>query len=64
MKDYIKQFYTEGFATTFYVKPMNFVKKYINNEAVVYLIRLLIKLIYTLCAIAFMIFMFIQKWPF
>ena len=24
MKEYIKQFYTEGFATTFYQKPINF----------------------------------------
>ena len=27
LKDYIKQFYTEGFATTFYQKPTKFISK-------------------------------------
>ena len=27
MKDYINQFYNEGLATTFYLKPINFINK-------------------------------------
>ena len=32
MKDYIYQFYNEGFATTFYLKPVNYLKKNIHNN--------------------------------
>ena len=30
MKNYIYQFYNEGFATTFYLKPVNYLKKNIQ----------------------------------
>ena len=32
MKNYIYQFYNEGFATTFYLKPVNYLKKNIRNN--------------------------------
>ena len=32
LKDYIKQFYTEGFATTFYQKPTKFISKKVKNK--------------------------------
>ena len=32
MKDYIDQFYNEGLATTFYLRPVKWVSKRIKNE--------------------------------
>lgn len=63
MKDYIKQFYSEGFATTFYLRPTKYVKKKIKDKTKVRNINFIIKIIYTLAAIAFAIFMFIINWP-
>lgn len=34
MKEYIDQFYTEGLATTFYLRPVKFLKKQIKNKKV------------------------------
>ena len=51
MKEYIKQVYTEGLATTFYQKPLNFLKKKINNEKLVNVLSCLLKIIYTLLVI-------------
>lgn len=47
MKDYIKQFYTEGFATTFYQKPTNYINKKVKNKKVAKFINGLIKVFYT-----------------
>lgn len=52
MKEYIKQFYSEGLATTFYLKPLNFLKKKIKNEKIVNIIAIIIKVIYTLLALS------------
>ena len=35
MKAYIDQFYNEGLATTFYLKPVSFIKKRFKNKKVV-----------------------------
>lgn len=48
MKDYLKQFYNEGLATTFYMKPVNFLKKRIENKKVVKFLSMLIKILYTM----------------
>ena len=32
MKEYIKQFYSEGLANIFYVKPLNYLKKRLPND--------------------------------
>lgn len=48
IKDYVKQFYTEGFATTFYQKPTNFISKKIKNKKTAKFINSFIKLFYTL----------------
>jgi hypothetical protein len=47
IKDYIKQFYTEGFATTFYQKPTKFINKKIKNKKTAKFINELIKILYT-----------------
>lgn len=51
LKDYIKQFYTEGFATTFYQKPTKYVNKKIKNKKCSKFINILIKIIYTVLAL-------------
>ena len=35
MKEYIKQFYTEGFATTFYQKPIKFITFGFNSKSTI-----------------------------
>lgn len=52
LKDYIKQFYTEGFATTFYQKPTKFISKKVKNKKFSKFINTLIKIIYTVVALA------------
>ena len=64
MNKYIYQFYNEGFATTFYLKPTNFVKKHIKNKKQVIIINLIIKIIYTISAVLFAIYMFKVYFPF
>ena len=44
MKEYIRQFYNEGFATTFIKKPVKFLKKHIKNEKIVKILTILIKI--------------------
>ena len=58
MKEYIRQFYNEGFATTFIKKPVNFLKRHIKNKKVISVLTFLIKLFYTLLILAFAIYMF------
>ncbi len=60
---YIDQFYNEGLATTFYQPPIKFIKKKIKNKKIVEFICLLIKILYTILAILFGIFMFIVNFP-
>ena len=63
MKDYIKQFYNEGLATTFYLKPVNFFRKYIKNEFVLKVIIFLITVVYTLFVLILAWFMFLDRYP-
>lgn len=48
IKDYIKQFYTEGFATTFYQKPTKYINKKIKNKKLAKFINCSIKVLYTI----------------
>ncbi len=48
MKEYLKQFYSEGLATTFYTKPVNYLKKKIKNKKIVNFLANLIKILYTI----------------
>ena len=63
MKDYIDQFYNEGLATTFYLKPVKFIEKKIKNKNVVNFVKVLIKIIYTILVLIFAWFVFLYKYP-
>ena len=47
MKEYINQIYTEGLATTFYLKPIKFLKKKIKNKKVRKIFVFLFTFLYT-----------------
>ena len=53
MREYLKQFYNEGLATTFYMKPVNYLNKKIKNKKIVKALSMIIKIIYTLLALSF-----------
>lgn len=63
MKDYIDQFYNEGLATTFYLKPVNFIKKKIKNKKLLTIVLFLIKVLYTVLVLIFAWFVFLEKFP-
>lgn len=58
MKEYINQFYTEGLATTFYLKPIKFLKKHIENKLIRKLFIFLCTFLYTYFALMMMVFVF------
>ena len=49
MKEFIKQFYNEGFATTFIKKPERFLKKHIKNKKMFNLLMISLLLLQHLC---------------
>jgi hypothetical protein len=61
IKDYIKQFYTEGFATTFYQKPIKFINRKIKNKFISKYIILFITILYTLIFISIAIIYLYNK---
>ena len=61
MKDYIKQIYTEGFATTFYQKPINYLNSKIKNKKIFNILSSIIKIIYTIIIFTFAIFILYKK---
>ena len=63
MKELVRQFYNEGFATTFYQKPIKYLKKKLKNKSFYNFLSLLIKTIYTIIVIAFALFVFYKKLP-
>ncbi len=63
MKDYIYQFYNEGFATTFYLKPIKYLKKHIKNKSLVKFLSISIKIIYTILMIIIAYFTFKNQYP-
>lgn len=63
MKDYIDQFYNEGLATTFYLKPIRFIEKKIRNKRIVNFIKIFIKIVYTVLVLIFAWFVFWSKYP-
>ena len=63
MKDYIEQFYNDGLATTFYLKPIRFIEKKIRNKKIFNFIRILIKIVYTVLVLVFAWFVFWSKYP-
>ena len=63
MREYIDQFYNEGFATTFYLKPLNYLKKKISNKKILKVLSIILKIIYTVLILIFAVYMFIKKYP-
>lgn len=63
MRDYINQFYNEGLATTFYLKPMKFISKHIKNVKIFKIIKVLITILYTIFAFILAWFMFLGRYP-
>lgn len=61
MKSYIEQIYSEGFATTFYLKPVNYLKKKIKNKKIANILMTIIKVIYTLLVLLFAIYVLYKK---
>ncbi|MBR0467272.1 MAG: hypothetical protein IJJ40_07300 [Clostridia bacterium] len=47
MQSIINQFYNEGFATLFFLRPVNFLKKRIKNKTAIFVLSFLIRIIYT-----------------
>ena len=56
MKEFIRQFYNEGLATTFYLKPVNYIDEKIKNKKIVKLLGIFIKVIYTITVLTFAIY--------
>ena len=63
MKEYLNQFYNEGLATTFYLKPLNYLNKKVRSSKKRKFLELLIKVLYTILVLLFAVYMFIYKWP-
>jgi len=63
MKDYVNQFYNEGLATTFHLKPVNWIRKKVRNKKVSKCLVFLIKVLYTILVLIFALFIFLIKWP-
>ena len=61
MKEYLKQIYNEGLATTFYQKPISFINKKIKNKSLRKILDVLIALFYTLFILFFAGFVFYKK---
>ena len=63
MKDYINQFYNEGLATTFYLKPISYINKIIKNKTMCKVVGIVIKILYTILVLVFAYYMFLDKYP-
>lgn len=63
MKDYVNQFYTEGLATTFYLKPIKYINRVIKNKSMRKVVGRVIKVLYTIFALVLAWFIFLEKYP-
>lgn len=64
MKKYIDQFYSEGLATIFYIKPIKYLNKKVENKVVKRVLEIIIKILYTIIVIVFAGYVFYKKFPF
>ncbi|MGN1358723.1 MAG: hypothetical protein ACI4WU_05090 [Bacilli bacterium] len=63
MKEYIRQFYNEGLATIFYLKPVNYLNKKIKHKNIKKILCLIIKICYTILVLIFAVLVFYNSWP-
>ena len=62
MKNIVYQLYNEGFATLFYLKPVNYIKRNIKSKSLIKILSFIIKLIYTILIIGLVIVMVYFKY--
>lgn len=62
MNNLIYQFYNEGLATTFYLKPRKWLKKRINNKCFK-IMDFILKFLYTIFVLLFAWIVFWEKFP-
>lgn len=63
MKDYIDEFYNEGFGLIFCKRPLDYLSKLVKNKKLYNIIKIIIKVLYTILIIGIAIILFIAKWP-
>ena len=63
MKEYIDQFYNEGLATTFYLKPINYINKIIKNKMICKMLCVFIRILYTILVLILAWFIFWNRYP-
>ena len=63
MKNLIWQFYNEGLATTFYLKPLNLIGKYIKNDKVLKVFKIILLIFYTVFVLVLAWFIFWDRYP-
>lgn len=61
MKELVRQFYNEGLATTFYLKPINFIDSHIKNKKILRLFKVLILVLYTTTVLSFALYVLLTK---
>ena len=63
MKEYIEQFYNEGFATMFYLKPIKWIDNNIKNNRFSKLLKIIVLIVYTVVVLLFAVVVLYLKWP-
>ena len=61
MKELMRQFYNEGLAATFYLKPINFISGHINNQFALKFLKVLICILYTILVLLFASYVLLKK---
>lgn len=63
MKEYIYQFYNQGFGLIFCKRPIDYINKKVKNKHISKIINIFIKTLYTVIILALAVLIFIYKWP-